>query len=440
MGVDIRRFMNEERGISDETLEAFGVVFEGDDTLHLPYTSGIKGRRLDSEGKRHFFFVEGNASGLFLSPSFGQSEISFLVEGETDAMRLWQELRRGGSDADVAGIGGINNWRPELAEYFSPATRVWTVLDNDADYNVRAVVDKSWSDIRTDLGMRAMRVRLPDKPMVIKDLCEFFEMGFEIDDLRKLCERAQSGDLHYDALDLLAGPEETDWLVEGILARGDVALVVGEPGVGKSWLSMDLANKIAGHGGKWLGHNVLKNGGKVLYVDEENPRDVVRHRLRLLGFDASTASNIRYLHQQGIRLDRRPEQLLDEAIAFQPDLIVLDSLTRLHTQEENNAGAMASLFNDGINPLARQTNSGLLLLHHANKSDSSSSFIRTRGSSDISASVDTGLDVRHSETSGRLTITHFKSRRSEAGKFVQAAIARSPSGGVEIQTKTGFVF
>lgn len=431
------KWFEDERGIREDTLNKFGVIFQKGEAV-IPYPGGEKYRG-EKDGKRTFYTSDGFKMSLF--GLHEPTDIMFLVEGETDCMRLQQELWDAGiMDVTVRSMSGINGWRTEFADLFSRAQRIWVVLDNDDDYTVKATVDKAWSEIRTDLGMRAMRVRLPDKPMVIKDLCEFFEMGFEIDDLRKLCERAQSGDLHYDALDLLAGPEETDWLVEGILARGDVALVVGEPGVGKSWLSMDLANKIAGHGGKWLGHNVLKNGGKVLYVDEENPRDVVRHRLRLLGFDASTASNIRYLHQQGIRLDRRPEQLLDEAIAFQPDLIVLDSLTRLHTQEENNAGAMASLFNDGINPLARQTNSGLLLLHHANKSDSSSSFIRTRGSSDISASVDTGLDVRHSETSGRLTITHFKSRRSEAGKFVQAAIARSPSGGVEIQTKTGFVF
>jgi hypothetical protein len=35
---------------------------------------------------------------------------------------------------------------------------------------------------------------------------------------------------------------------------------------------------------------------------------------------------------------------------YNPVLIVLDSLTRLHTDDENAAGAMSKLYNDGIKP------------------------------------------------------------------------------------------
>lgn len=430
------KWFESERGITAETLDEFGVTFKNNEAV-LPYPGGQKFRG-EKDGKRTFYTSEGFQVGLFHAPDANTDEVMFLVEGETDTMRLQQELWDAGSTAVVMGISGINGWRSEFADAFANANRVWVLLDNDQDYNVKATVDKAWTQIRQDLGMRAMRLLLPIRPMVIKDVCEFFDI-FDVEALRVLCERAPHDALHYEALNLMEDPGPTDWLVDGILARGDVALVVGEPGVGKSWLSMDLATKVADGGGKWLGHSVLRAGGRVLYVDEENPRDVVRNRLMLLGLDAKYAPNIRYLHQQGIRLDRRPDQLLDEAIAFQPDLIVLDSLTRLHTQEENNAGAMASLFNDGINPLARATNAAVLLLHHTNKSDSSSSFLRTRGSSDISASVDTGLDIRKGET-GRMTITHFKSRRSEAGTFVQATIERTPSGGVEVVTKDSFVF
>ena len=79
----------------------------------------------------------------------------------------------------------------------------------------------------------------------------------------------------------------------------------------------------------------------MLYVDEENPEALVPHRLRKLGLTPEGAKNVRYLHRQGVRLDRRPELILDEALDWQPTLIVLDSLTRLHTKDENNAGEIA---------------------------------------------------------------------------------------------------
>ena len=53
------------------------------------------------------------------------------------------------------------------------------------------------------------------------------------------------------------------------------------------------------------------------------------------------AANLRFLSNQAIRLDRNPDEFLEEALDYNPTLIVLDSLTRLHTEDENAAGAMS---------------------------------------------------------------------------------------------------
>jgi RecA-family ATPase len=204
--------------------------------------------------------------------------------------------------------------------------------------------------------------------------------------------------------------------------------------VGKSWISLSLAVAMANGDDTWIKWN-MNHHGRVLYVDEENPHDVVYHRLRQLGL--KNYDNIRYLHRQGVRLDRRFDRFLDEAITYQPQLIVLDSLTRLHTQDENSAGAMAKLFNDSINVLTNETGAAVIVLHHTNKSDSNSSYTKTRGSSDIGAAVDCGLEAR-AEAPGRFGLVHFKSRRRQAGEVTHIEIRDTETGVALVQNSQVF--
>jgi hypothetical protein len=93
---------------------------------------------------------------------------------------------------------------------------------------------------------------------------------------------------------------------------------------------------------------------------------------------------------------------------------------------------MAALFNDSINVLTKETNAAIIVLHHTNKGDSSSSYVRTRGSSDIGAAVDCGLEAR-AEAPGRFRLIHFKSRRKQAGNVTQVEIRDTPDGNVVLE-------
>lgn len=429
--MDIRQWFLDERGLTEETLTWYGVVTDGGKAI-LPYLDGgEKTRIMMDDGSRKFFFTPGLTPGLFYSVAYDEGDVAFIVEGETDTMRLQQELQ---DRATVYGLSGIEGWQTSFARMFENYDRVYVILDNDQDYNVVGRVETAWQAIRADLGSKATRLRLPRG---VKDVCDFFDV-YDLTALELLAEQAPSQQFHYEPLDLTSEPPEVDWLVNDLIARGDVSLMIGEPSVGKSWLSMALACAVANGDRNWLGRSVLRQG-RVLYVDEENPRILVQIRLNQLGLTEDGAKNIRYLHQQGVRLDRHPEWLLEEAQAYDPELIVIDSLTRVHTEDENNAGAMASLFNDGLNPLARITGATVLLLHHVNKSDASSAFGRVRGSSDIPASIDTGFDVRKSNMN-RLNVILFKSRWKQAGEAIGVRIEDTPDGGVEIESTNSSVF
>ena len=415
-----KNWFETEKGITSDTLTAFGIRSEDADWVVFPYEAGDK-KRYIGPGKRKFTSKAGVKLGLYHGPLEDTKAYTFLVEGETDTMRLWQEGIK-----NVYGTPGLFGVDEPEANILNQYDTIYVVLDNDADYNVAAKAEKSWQKIRSLLGSKARRVTLPNN---VKDVVEFFE-EYSVDTFRNVVKDAASGSYHYNSLDLSVPPPPYDWLVEGLICRGDTTLLVGEPNVGKSWISLSLAVSMANGKDNWLGMN-MHSHGKVLYVDEENPHDVVYNRLHKLGM--TSFDNLRYLHRQGVRLDRNFDKLLDEAITYQPSMIVLDSLTRFHTRDENNAGEMAGLFNDSINVLCRETGAAVIILHHTNKSESTSSYVRTRGSSDIGAAVDCGIEARKTGAN-TFNLVHYKSRRTQAGGLTKVQILDTMDGLVELVT------
>lgn len=424
-----RSFFTEERGITPATLDAYGIGNE-DDLITIPYGSLTKYRKQSPEGRKIWWSKKGVKPPLFLPPPADYDRAAaFLVEGESDAMRLWQEL---GGGVAVFGLSGVDSWKPEFADVLTQYQKVFVILDNDVDYNVKAKVDAAYLDIRRQVGSRVRRLNLPQE---CKDVCEFFNL-FGIEELRALAAKRSRAESRFKPLDLTKDPPPMDWLVDSMVASGDVTITVGDPGLGKSWLAMDLSTKLANNQGErayWLGHEI-KKFGRVLYVDEENPLDVVYHRFRKLGLTNKGAANIRYLHRPSIWLNKDPATLLEEALEFDPVLIVLDSLSRVHSEDENAAGAMAQLFKEGIQPLARDTGAAVLLIHHVTKADGGSGFQRARGSGDITAVVDAGLDMRSTSMPGVFTVNNYKSRRRLGGETLTVRLTDTPDGRVVVTT------
>jgi KaiC/GvpD/RAD55 family RecA-like ATPase len=423
-----KAWFKQNKGINEETLEAFGVHSDDDyEWVVFPHPRGEK-KRYIGPGQRKFTSPSGARLGLF-GKADPNANYCFLVEGETDTMRLWQE-GQGIGLTNVYGMSGLYGLYEEDLPALDSFETIYVVLDNDDGdpYKGTGNVDTAWNKIRKALGLKARRIVLPEN---VKDIVEFFD-SYSIETFTSLVKECKKGTTHYTPLDLTIAPPEYEWLVDGLIARGDSTLLVGEPNVGKSWISLSLAVAVANGDDKWIKWN-LNHQGRVLYIDEENPYDVVYHRLKQLGLEKH--DNLRYLHRQGVRLDKRFDKFLDEAIAYNPSLIVMDSLTRLHTQDENNAGAMAALFNDSINVLTKETGSAILILHHTNKGESTSSYVRTRGSSDIGAAVDCGLEAR-AEAPGRFRLIHFKSRRKQAGDVSRIEITDKPDQRVNLEIFT----
>ena len=411
-----------EKGINPHTLADFGIKMDGRGAVCFPYRAGIKRRYGIPRGDRSFRWEKGKDPCLFNLRDAVKPTV-FLVEGETDTMKLRQELGDV-PEVGVVGLPGIETWEDSMAADLENVENILVILDNDLDYKVAGRVDHAWTAIRTALGRKARRIYLPKG---INDVCEFFE-DYDLDALRLIANREPApGDSRFKVLDLTADPPPVQWLIQDMICRGDVHMLIGEPSIGKSWLTMGMAIAVAG-GLPFLGRDVSQ--GRVLYVDEENPPDLIYDRLTKLGLTREIAKNIRYLSNEGIRLDRQPGELVSEALDYDPQLIILDSLTRFHTEDENNAGAISALFNDALKPLSRQTGAAVVLIHHANKTDSNSSYKRSRGSGDITAGADCGYDVR-AVAEGTVAISNYKSRRAAQSETFYVAI-KDVEGGIEL--------
>jgi hypothetical protein len=358
------------------------------------------------------------------------------VEGESDTMAIWQALKRAGLNDKVAvvGLSGTGSWRAairgidksgavvgpdRLNELFGPAKRVFVVFDRDDPYDNpdgAASVERAWQEVRGDLGRKARRVILPQG---INDVAEFFQR-YDWAAFQVLLKRAAEPVRHYPRLDLSRPAPDTDWLVEDLLVRSEAAALVADGGIGKSWITMALALAVTGGEEKFLGLP-LKRHGRVLYVDEENSASLVLQRLNALGMTEKHRENLDYIWYGGVDLLNEPEKLLEEATELEPELVVIDSLSRvaLAAKNENDNTEMTRLMRNGIVPIARETGAAVVIVHHT-----AAGGTGPRGATSIRNAADQVISVVPALSNGRPTgrLNIFPSKPRRRTKTVQAVI------------------
>lgn len=197
---------------------------------------------------------------------------------------------------------------------------------------------------------------------------------------------------------LLTTPlEPIPWVYEGWLAKGDIVILAGESGLGKSLLALELMVSLS-TGRPFIGRLENRTGPqRVLYLDEENNPRLIRYRLHRLidGLDLGldhidpAVIDAEYALENAVRVDdpaslQRVQRTVE---AFQPDWVIFDSMIRFHRQEENRSEAMAMVAGT-MKAIARKSGGGAVIIHHLGKPSKErqgSMKARIRGSSDIPA-------------------------------------------------------
>jgi archaellum biogenesis ATPase FlaH len=189
-----------------------------------------------------------------------------------------------------------------------------------------------------------------------------------------------------DGIENLPDPE---WLINGVIVRGSLSVLYGKSGVGKSFVSLDMAGAIAS-GMDW--HGLDTHQGAVLYIAAEGIGDLglrleaMRHHR---GIDS--LANVGAILEP-VNLMEREGSLnlsnLEDTSGAPPVLVIVDTLARsMVGGDENSAKDMMQVVAD-CQRLQEATGATVLIIHHTGKDG-----LQERGSSALLAAVDTHIKL-----------------------------------------------
>ena len=163
---------------------------------------------------------------------------------------------------------------------------------------------------------------------------------------------------------LLAEPDEdTLWRCDRLVADGFLTTLAGVHGEGKSWLALALACATA-RGGTAAGLHCP--AGRAAIFDAENgPRLMIR-RFRMIG---SADLPVSLVDVGGLHALRDIDWLKQTVRDLGARFVVFDSLRMLSSGAKENDGDVMEPIMTALKLLARDTDTGVLLIHHRGKSE-----------------------------------------------------------------------
>ncbi len=223
-----------------------------------------------------------------------------------------------------------------------------------------------------------------------------------------------------DLADILARPTPTTpWAVEGLLAEGDLAILSGPGGIGKSWLALAAALALA-TGADLFGRYQVGRPYRIAVLDlESRPWELDQrlHRLsRGMGLSGEDLRDRVRVVRQRVRLDRSDDlrRLVASLKEWRSEFFFLDSLRRTFAGNENDSAVVSDLFVNALDPLRTNLGCGVILTDHVRKitgeRDLDAADVALRGSTDKRNLCDAHFGVGLREE--RLAFTPTKTRHS----------------------------
>ncbi len=238
--------------------------------------------------------------------------------------------------------------------------------------------------------------------------------------------------------------EQLHWLWEKRIPRGKLTTLDGDPGLGKSLLTLDLAARITT--GRLMpdGTPGVK-GSVVLIAPEDGVTDTIKPRIVAAGADLSQILLLNYVnhedHKTGeiyhspLTLSKHFQLFADTILRTSPALVIIDPLVAV-------LGSRISVFNDQkiretltqLANMARIANCAVLIVRHLNKGSSGNPLYRGRGSIGIIGTVRAGLLViQHPADENQRLLVPIKNNYSEQASSLTYQVIANERGIPSIQ-------
>ena len=345
--------------------------------------------------------LDGTRRVLFRLPRILERDESapvWIVEGEKDVLAL----ERFGLHA-TCNPGGSGKWRPEYNDSLRDAD-VRIIPDNDKPGRAHA------QDVARSLFGTAASVRIVSLPeayngQAVKDVSDFLNAGGSVEDLRRLAATVPVFDpaatpavtTTDDSQDRpktvrLADvtPQPIRWLWQPRIALGKLTLIAGDPGLGKSFLTLDIAARVT-TGAAWP-DNPLSNeypGSVVLMNAEDDVADTIRPRFDAAGGDASKVSMLEGIERCGADGRRVHASVtladlnaIETAIRDLPDcrLVVVDPVSAYLAGVDGHKNADTRALLAPLAALAGRYGVAVVMVTHLSKQAGCRALYRAMGS------------------------------------------------------------
>jgi hypothetical protein len=347
----------------------------------------------------------------------------YIVEGEKDADNLIKQ----GVPA-TCNAGGVGKWRFELSEFFHGGDVV-ILQDNDpqarnpdppkGDGALRWHPDgrpvlpgqDHAQEVARQMALVAARVRVLDlakhwRDMPLKgDVSDWFKAGGTADKLYALAEhepiwnpapfRSRFGGLRWEQIGSGGAADCYQWYIEDVVPAGEIVLIFGDSGSGKSFDAFDMAMASA-RGHIWNGFNV--EPGLNIYVAAEAGKGFGKRKLAYVQHHKLDPAKPLPLYL----VTKRPNffssdedviALIDEIKAVRGTYadplvaIYLDTLSALAPGMNENASQDVSLVRMRLERLREAFGVAVILVHHKPKGGST-----PRGHGSLTADFETTIE------------------------------------------------
>lgn len=190
-------------------------------------------------------------------------------------------------------------------------------------------------------------------------------------------EEVQQNPMPILTIEDLENMPQPKWLLENRLPEGQT-WVYGEPGVGKTFVSLDWAATVAA------------NGGNVLYCVGEGVKGFGKRVLAWKrAHDTANIDNFYVVPMAPQLLDKHHVEALNEMVKkYEPTLLVVDTFARAAVGGDENSAKDVGRVISVLDTIYRVHDCSSLVVHHANKSGGSE-----RGSGAIRGAADATWEV-----------------------------------------------
>ncbi len=234
--------------------------------------------------------------------------------------------------------------------------------------------------------------------------------------------------------------EPVEWLWPGRIPLGKITLIDGDPGTGKSAMTMDLAARVS-VGRAMPDGAPCEDGGVVLLNAEDGCADTIRPRLEAAGGNADLVldlatvpdgDNERLLSiPKDLDIIRRGiERVGAKLVIVDPLMAFLSGDVNSH-HDQDVRRALAPLAK-----LAEETGAAVVVVRHLNKAAGGSPLYRGGGSIGIIGQARSALLVaKHPEDERRRVLASLKLNLAKPASSLAFVITEAPNGAAYVEWK-----